>query len=215
MSLELLVFDSKSCAKQIKYYNMLYDFFTDSWSSTFDDLGTSNVNFQTEFSRMQTKVGIFDEGRPIAFHGYNYFDLKFKSDGDHHYFKQFKEPVVDLLKERGIYKAVSMEYMFVDRKYRKISGQPMGEVLGGFSTQYFRGASVDAVLAVTRNDRGVDKMCEKYGAETLVNNVSLHGVDVNFMYFTPSKIKNNPSTVVQNIIDNFSFDTSNTIGIAA
>jgi len=217
MSLELIVLDSTLATHQMKNLNLLYDFFIRSWNSTFKELGSSHINLQSEFSRFKVKVGIFENGKPIAFHGYHFFDLESKADRDHEYFKQFSEPVTDLLRAEGIRKAVSMEYMFVEKGYRKISGQPIGEVLGGFSTQYFRKSHQDAVLAVTRNDRGVDKMCLKYGARTLVENASLHGVEVNFMYFKPEEIKDNPADEVQSLINIFnrSLNKEVTYGVVA
>ncbi|MCB0347244.1 MAG: hypothetical protein KDD37_00325 [Bdellovibrionales bacterium] len=185
------------------------------WQSTWDELNVNGVGIHDDFHRFKTKLAFMLDGKPVAFHGYSEFNLKLLSDRNHTYFKKLQAPVVDKLLEKGLYKIATTEYMCVHKDFRKISNHYLGEILGGFSAQYFRNTDYDAMMTVARNDRSVNKMCKMYGAYPVYEKLPLNNVDVDIMVFEPKNIKDNLNPEIQSFINNL-FNTLNPqIGVAA
>lgn len=183
------------------HMNLLYNFYKETWESTFKELGSAKGSLAEDFCRFDIKVGFFKDLMPLAFHGYQYFDLNLFSDREHPYFKQISVPLVNQLLAKGVSKIATLEYMCVKPKYRRESNNGLGELLGGFSTQYFKDSSVDGVITITRNNRGVNRMCKMYGAEALYEDLKLHNVHVDVMLFKPESIQENPRREVQSEIE--------------
>ncbi|MCB9072905.1 MAG: hypothetical protein H6623_04720 [Bdellovibrionaceae bacterium] len=180
--------------------NILYDFYKKIWSGTFEELNSTKNSIVEDFHRFDVKVGFFDDNFPVAFHGYQFFDLDLISDREHAYFSQVNVPLVKALMDQGIKKISTLEYMCICPDYRKNGNKRIGEILGGFSTQYFIDKKLDGVITITRNDRGVNRMCRMYGGEIIYEALKLHNVEVDIALFRPGFIKPNPDPDVQNTI---------------
>lgn len=188
--------------KNYSQFNELYKFYVEIWQNTWRELGVTSAGFRDDFYRFHTKVGLFIDNIPVAFHGYSLFDLNKESDREHSFFTKLGVPVTDQLLERGIRKVSTLEYLAVHPDYRRYSGFPLSEILIGFSAQYFKGSDRDAIVAVTRNNRKVNETAEKYGSYSIYKDLNLYNVDVDFIVFEVPKIRNNPNKDIQNIIDN-------------
>lgn len=195
MEIKPIIFTKSSSS--LSDLNTLFNFYKDIWVSTFSDLKSSKNSIVEDFHRFDVKLGLFSENRPIAFHGYQFFDLRLNSDAEHPYFSQVDVPLVERLLSRGIKKISTLEYMCVCPEFRKTGNRRIGEILGGYSTQYFIDKDVDGVVTITRNNRGVNAMCKMYGAEPLYENLKLHNVEVDVMLFEPRSVQENPDPNVQ------------------
>lgn len=210
MALEFRVIRSKKFCCDVEEYQSVYDFFVKSWVSTFEELNCEEVKFKKEFDRFSTIVAVFNDDKPVAFHAYSEFDLNLSSHREHSYFSQVEFPMAEALIQKGFFKVVTMEYMFVDPKFRKTAGFYLGEVLGGVSTQYLKDCNLDAVVTISRNDRGVNKMCEMYGGFPLVTELTMHKVRVDVMCFEPKSICSHPNPLIRKWIEQFKIENINT-----
>jgi hypothetical protein len=182
-------------------FNNLYRFYEETWAETWKELKVEKAQTRDDFLRFKTKLGLFLNGKPIAFHGYGEFDLSDNFSLNNPYFNKINVDIVGKLLKKGITKIATLEYMTVHPEYRKFSGLHLGEILGGFSTQLFRNSSYSAVLTISRNDRGINNMCKMYGAYPLYENIPMHNVTVDVMVFETPNIKNNPKSEIQKIIN--------------
>lgn len=187
---------------QIEYLNRLYRFYKATWTNTFKELKSNKNNLSEDFFRFDIKAGLFNGNEALGFHGYQFFDLDRISDREHPYLNQTKEPIVQTLIENNLTKIASLEYLCASPKLRKSQSHiSFGEVIIGFSVNYLKRFDLDGVIGITRNNRSVNKSAHSNGAESLLENLDLHGVKVDIVLFRPKEIKPNPNPIIEQQID--------------
>lgn len=185
----------------------LFDFFALYWNETWKELKVEAPHFEDDFYRLHSQVGFFHDSKPIAFHGYGYFDLRKKSHREHSYFKKVGVPFAEELVRRNRTKLISLEYMMVHPEYRKFSNTHMAEILMGFSTQYFVGSDFHGYIGPCRNNRKINDLGKQVGGIPLFENILLHQVEVDIYLVPLEQVQLHPNPNVQSKIDDLLLQT--------
>lgn len=185
------------------HQNILFNFYKKVWNQAYEELNIKSSKLADDFYRFDCKLGIFRDLEPIAFHGYQHFNLDLQAHREHQYFTQFGFSLADVLLERGLKKFITMEYLGVCEEFRRINGNHMTSVVGSFSTQFLKNQDCDALLGVSRNNRSVNKLCRLFGGEALFTGIPLNNTSVDVFIFEPKNIQRHPDAEIQDQVDHF------------
>lgn len=179
----------------------LYKLYCDIWDKTWKDLGVEKID-SDDFCRMKVHSGFYIQGRAIAYHGYDFFDLHRACDRRHSYFKRLPPETCDLLAKQGYRRVATMENLAVHPDYRKIEGYSVSDMVGGFSAHYLKGHPwcPDAMLGLVRKDRGIDRMALEHGGVPVIDNLTSYGVPTALMAVPTKTLRESPVVHVRSTV---------------
>lgn len=97
---------------------------------------------------------------------------------------------------------MSIESLTVDSNWRKSKiGISLGEVLIGSSLRYESVLNIDANIAPTRNDRGVNKLCYNFGFSCFKSNLDYKGFEIDLVAGFKNKVRLSSDPMVNRFID--------------
>lgn len=172
-----------------------YELWRDVWQSTFLEADGVADLYSDEFTR-QDEIGILTLGTQcVAVTGLRWLDLAQAMAREDSYFRHWPRSVVAALGDGTI--GISSNAV-VHPEWRGVRvGAPQGRseesvkltyVAVGLTIQRFYESHADGSVAVTRNDRGMNRVCFSLGAQSL-GTIELHGVEADLVHFPRSCIR--------------------------
>jgi hypothetical protein len=142
-------------------HDRAYCYWRDFWRKVFGD---DESVLADDFIRQDFVPVVMLDTQIVAMHLYTVFNPESVATREHSYFKTYPPEFFDFLTERNAKRVMSIESLTVDPNWRKSQvGISLGETLIGASLKYLDALDIDANIAPTRNDRGVNKMCYNFG----------------------------------------------------
>jgi hypothetical protein len=172
-----------------------YEVWRDAWRATFEELDGKTELFSDEFTR-QDEVGVLSlAGRCIAVTGMRWLDLSLARAREDSYFKPWPAEAVLALGD-GIIGISSNAVVHPDWRGSLVLPPPgvqlepsrLSTLSVGLTIQRFFESPAELSVAVTRNDRGMDRVCSSLGATSL-GQTEMHGIDSDVMQFARTCVK--------------------------
>lgn len=188
--LELDILNHCPAPSELELYNNTYGFWKNSWNQTFQELKSGEVVNGDDFCVLDEVAIIHKRKSPVAIMGLRWYDLNLYSHIDAEYIRAFSEAAVAKLKEHHLYNILSIGHLVVDPDFRKENCPiSMKDLMTSLSLRRFTQSKADAVVALTRNNKGINKLFSRFGAEALVTAEVRHNVEVDMMVLFPKKYR--------------------------
>lgn len=200
-----MLFDSSDCpAGHIDSFNGLTAFWRKSWEAVWEELRVQKNMGGDELLRHRFIAGVFHEGEAVCFQAYSTHNMHLTETGNHPYFLALPPAAITALRHKGYHRIATMEYLIAarDSELKQVFGAPLGTLMIGLACRLLtESLPIDAIVTVTRNNRSVNKTCSQFGAYSLLADLPLNNVEVDFMTFEPAKICSHPDPKITQAID--------------
>ncbi|MEY4550343.1 MAG: hypothetical protein RL685_6538 [Pseudomonadota bacterium] len=166
-----------------------YELWRDVWQTTFLEVDGVAELRSDEFTR-QDEIGVLTAGTAcISVTALRWLDLSTARSREDSYFKPWPTDALQVL-GRGVVGVSSNAVVHPDWRGTLLAppencaAKPVRLVYAavGLTIQRFFESPAHCSVAVTRNDRRMDRICQSLGASSLAR-ISLHGVDADVMRF--------------------------------
>lgn len=172
-----------------------YDLWRNEWQATLGELDGIGRLHSDEFARLD-EVGVLSiEQQCIALIGLRWFDLSLPMAREDSYFQHWPQDVIDRV-ARGIVATTSN--VCIHSSYRRAvidpsperAGAPASLILTTVALGFRRcmESHAEHVIAVTRNDRSMNRVAAAAGAVTL-GQIKLHGIESDLILVTRENVK--------------------------
>jgi hypothetical protein len=180
-------------------YDEAYAFWRQFWTRVLTDVGAARAPEPDEFCRQDLVCMLIDERDEIAaMMCYTFYDLSLRATTDRQYFSRYFTPeFFQTLKERGIMRLMSLEYLSVAPVWRRGGGAAsLARLISVLGLRQVAQYGCDAGIAAARCDVGVDKLSHELGAESVVKGLRVHGIETDLVAFLRERIRepDDPST---------------------
>lgn len=169
------------------------------WQETFKELDVTNKDIYQDYQNLDYKFGFLIEDKPIAFIGSRIFNL---NDESTYKSKYFQNAGSEELREfcRNGKTLATLEYLAVDKGYRKSQGFNFGELQLGLGCKILRTLGVDYVSVLARNTRGVNGICKRLNFTPIQLNKDLFNTEVDVVVLdTKNPVKNSNEILEQQL----------------
>lgn len=196
-------------------HNAAYRLWHRCWESTFSELKSEAKLNPQDFLRQDIISALYDGQRAVGLLLHTYLNLELDAVREQPYLATYPAEVIDRLREEGVSKVLTMEYLTLDPLWRKSKvGLSMGEVILGLGAKLFAASGFEAMLVVTRNDRGVNQTLYGYGGRCLAAGLTKHNVPVDIVSLDRGKTRPGPNEKVNYWIEYFWGKRQDTVDIA-
>jgi hypothetical protein len=181
------------------FHNRVYSFWKEFWTEVYG----SEEGVDGDTFLRQDFVPVVTHGDDIvAVHLYTIFNPKTLATKNHSYFHCYPKDFFSYLDAEGMESVMSIESLTVNSAWRKGRvGVSFGEVMIGCSLNYFESTLADAVIAPTRNDRGVNRMCYKFGFDCYASSLDYRGFDIDIVCGNKKRVQPSPDPKINEIIN--------------
>jgi len=171
-------------------YDKAYSFWLEMWRSTFSEVH-ADINLQSDLFVAQREVSaIFLRDQVIALQMFDFRDLRLKAHRDLSYFQQIPSEVLTLLLDQGHQQIMRVGQMTVHPDWRRNRVGPfMSELLGSMAIHRYLGSTVSVMIALTRNDRGMQDLGYRFGAVPLRQGHEAYGIPSDVIAFFRDKAR--------------------------
>lgn len=177
-----------------KYSDILNKTF-DTWKATWLEVAR-NTDFtfdENEFYRQDAILSVVGPSQEIlGCHLYSFFNLENKCSNNTSFFQKFDQKYYNYLLVNKIFNSFSIEYLTVAKEFRGNKDISLGRAIISLSTQVLKESLFDGIIAQTRDDLNVNKMCIESGADLISDGFKLNGINGSFVAFKKSNITDSP-----------------------
>jgi hypothetical protein len=173
-------------------YDQAYSFWRQFWTRVLTDVGAASTPEPDEFCRQDLVCLLLDERDEIAaMMCYTFYDLGLRATTDRQYFSRYFTPeFFGALRDRGITRLMSLEYLSVAPVWRRNGGAAsLARLISVLGLRQVAQFGCDAGIAAARCDVGVDKLSHELGAESIVRGLKVHGIETDLVAFVRDRIQ--------------------------
>lgn len=158
------------------------------WSEVFSEL--SGVFDDAAFDRADEVIVLCRGAEPVALSLIQRLDLREAQDRAHPHFAAYSPALFDELVARGDCEVLVGRYFTVDPAYRRdrSSGPATKDLLFGAIAAHFVASDADLMLGCMRDNRGMQRLGERFGGEPLHPGVIHHGFTTTLQQFTRARV---------------------------
>jgi hypothetical protein len=183
-------------------YERAYAFWFAMWRSTFAEVAPDTVLHSDAFLTQREVSVVLQGERVLGLMMYDFRDLRLKAHRDLGYFSHFPADVIETLKSQGHAQVMMTGQLTVHPDFRKTHAGPfMSDLLMGLSVKRFLSSSLSCKLAFTRNDRGVQDLCYRFGALPLRRGHSAYGLPCDLVAFYRDRACEGNLPGLANVVD--------------
>jgi hypothetical protein len=140
---------------------------------------------------------------------YDFRDLRMKAHRDLTYFQHYPSDVLEHLLAQGQEEVMMTGQLTVHPDWRKNKIGPfMSDVLMGLSVKRFVNSPASVKLAFTRNDRGIQNLCYRFGAIPLRKGHEAYGIPCDVVAFHRNDVRDSDQPALARAIDRLWTGTS-------
>jgi len=153
------------------------------WAETFEALDGARRVFSDDFTRQDELGTLFHDGECVGLTAYRFVDFAAAAAQEDSYFKPWPPSARTAL--LGIGRRVCIgSYLTVEKAWRGPCGPfSTKELLLALAVERFLASDADVMAGTLRNDRGMNGVGYRLGAQPLVCDVTHHGVAVDLVAF--------------------------------
>jgi hypothetical protein len=179
------------------------------WRSAFAEVDPE-LRLRSDVFLTQREVSaVFHGDCPVGLMMYDFRDLRMKAHRDMSYFKHYPSDVLEHLLAEGQEEVMMTGQLTVHPDWRKSKIGPfMSDVLMGLSVKRFVDSSASIKLACTRNDRGIQNLCYRFGAVPLRRGHEAYGIPCDVVAFHKGDVRDSDLPGLARIIDRLWTGTS-------
>lgn len=174
-------------------YLSAYEMWKRVWADAFNNELKENITlFSDDFTR-QTEFGVLTYDRKaIGLMFFHYVDLRLKIFREDSYFKVWDEQLLlQLAEKQGDRRALICSNFTLSHEWRRNTlGISFKDLLGGFAVKHLLYSGCPFMVGTMRNNKGMNNLSYRQGAEPLKSGVLHHGVEVDLILYTASKLQN-------------------------
>ncbi len=190
-------------------YEKAYAFWLDMWRTTFAEVDPDIELHSDTFVTQREVSAIFLRDQVIALMMYDFRDLNLRAHRELSSFKYYPADVLDRLRHEMKGPVMMAGQFTVRPDWRRGYGGPfISEVLAGIAVKRFMGSTVPAMIALTRNDRGMQDLCYRYGAVPLRTDVNAHGIPSDVIAFYRENVRDSAVPGMAELVDRLWYNTS-------
>ena len=160
----------------------VYRCWSEVWKQTFWELDNAPHVPSDDFTRQDEVGAIFHGYECVALSLFRSIDLADPMHQDDSYFAAWPVRAREAACRDGTRVCVGSN-ITIAPAWRSATGCSLKNVLGALIIERFVLGQGDAMVGTMRNDRGMDKLMDRLGAERLGYTVELHGVEVDLFAF--------------------------------
>ncbi len=169
-------------------YNKLYRSWDALWSKTYSELEGVQDLRSDDFERLNEVSGFYFKDEVIGVFCFNWYNLALPSHMKHSYFSAYPPEAIEKLKQMDAKIVMSMGNLAVLPDWRKRDSGLISEAFVGLGCKRFLQSDADFLIAYTRNDRKVNELCYRHGAQCLVANHMEHNVSVDIIAISRKEV---------------------------
>lgn len=167
----------------LSIYNEAYRAWKETWEDAAKDVSAlPKDRDSTEFTRQDKVLAVFDEGRCTSLGFWTELDFRCEPTREDYYFRNWTKSALKKLAVKGPWIGM-YSYLTVAKDYR--AGNRFGisfkDLQISMFVKYFQNSNVDAMTGCTRNNRGVNSVCQRGGAELLEAGKMQFGCETDLM----------------------------------
>ena len=165
-----LVVEAYQCWKQV-------------WQDTYRELDGIETLHSDEFLRQDEIGALFHGPTCVGLTAYRFVDLSLGIHRDDSYFRLWPDTAVKALMRDGARICIANQ-LTVRPEWRGLQqGVSIKHLLLGLMVRRFLDSSSNTMASVTRNDRNMNGLVYRHGAQSLVHRITLHGIDSDLVAF--------------------------------
>jgi hypothetical protein len=183
-------------------YEIAYRFWFEMWRSTYAELDSGITLWSDTFLGMSEASVVFLGDQAVGLIMYDWRDLRLRAHRDTKFFQNFPAATLDALGARIDGPAMCLGQLTVHPDFRKNRiGGLMSELLVSLSTRRFLASDSPVMLALTRNDRGVNELAFRHGAVALEQGLENHGIGADVVAFYRDRACDSPLPGIASLVD--------------
>ncbi|HVZ31901.1 MAG TPA: hypothetical protein VG963_05720 [Polyangiaceae bacterium] len=164
-----------------------YEVWRDGWKATLFELDGTTELYSDDFARQDEIAVVAFEGRCVAVNGLRWLDLSLPRAREDSFFKHWPTPALARMSDRVV--TVGSNTLIHPTWRGTLIEPPQGKSADperlAFTTialtvRRFLSSSAQSLIALTRNDRAIDRVLAALGATTLAR-IQLHGVETDII----------------------------------
>lgn len=175
---------------QLELYNRTYQLWKSVWTERFKEASINDSIDGDKFHLMQQLCVVHSHKQPLALIGIRTFNLHTESSLETAYINSLCPEMIQQLHNRNIFHVSGILGLTIPAPSRKSSIHfSLKDLAGSLVLRTARSNGCQAAIAYTRNDRGINKLFERFGAEALVKDQYRFDGPVDMLYLTWEKFK--------------------------
>ncbi|MGA9520145.1 MAG: hypothetical protein WBV82_01695 [Myxococcaceae bacterium] len=153
------------------------------WSDTLEELdGVTRIS-SDQFTRQHEIGALFLDKQCIGLSTFRFVDLRVPCMRDDSYFEVWPETALKALVRDGPHICIGSQLTVAPEWRRGASGLPVKDLLLGLAVQRFLESRTNTMTGLMRNNRNMNELAYRLGAEPLMRGSTLHGVEVDLVAF--------------------------------
>jgi hypothetical protein len=181
--LSYYLLDCRGSQPQFKaIQELVYSAWKRGWATTYRELQSEAEPQSNEFLRQSFMAAIVCEAEVVGCHLYSFWDLHSRIHLENPYFADYPESVLEAFRSRGASDVMTMEYLYVSPQWRKsLTGISYAEILLSLALRILSQVDAAAAIGIARNDRKMNSVIYRKGAECMATDLIMHHVDVDII----------------------------------
>jgi hypothetical protein len=186
--LRFIVLPSSSPKNEfVEYYNNAYHSWLSVWSSTYKELGLNKTIFSDEFTRHSDINCIFYNKLCVATVHSRIVNIDLPSTLNDSYFRLWTDEDLNALRNHGN-QVMVISNMTVNSAWRKSSCKiSIKDLIIYLCCKRFEASNSFLLATFTRNSKNIHKLMERFGAQTIRNDIKNHNDEDLVSLFTLPK----------------------------
>jgi hypothetical protein len=185
-----MVFSGRSPQAALeKFYIPAYKTWSDTWKDAFRELDGNDTLFSDDFTRQHEIGALFHNEDCIALSFFNPQDFRLETSRLDSYFKPWTELIFQKFLNQGEWDCLVSSYFTVHKDWRKSQENiSVKDILSGLAIERFLLTNHHFMVGTLRNNRGMNELGYRFGAEPIMKNLKHHGVEVDVVSFYRDKV---------------------------
>jgi hypothetical protein len=174
------------------------------WRATLAELDNLDRVFSDDMTRQDEVGALFYEGACCGLFFHRFVDFSRPFDRDDSYFKVWPTDVLDAIAARGAKICIGSNLTVAPDWRGRPGGVSIKEILLALSVRMFMESDADVLVGTMRNDRGMNRLGLRLGAERVHGRAIHHGVEVDLIAtyrrdIGPQDIPHETTTLVERL----------------
>ncbi len=189
---------NETSSKDSDYLNLLYKSWKRNWFDLFEEIGNREQCSSDEFARQDYFLALYLNHELAGSIGFREVDLSLEVGVDDSYMIPWPGEFKSTFSKEKI---LLMSGFNIAKKFRgRFLRVPSMFLFGTFIMKQFLRSKNLALVTIARNDAGVNKFCEAFGANKVGYSENFHGKECDLMCFEKESVKLFPIKAMEQIL---------------
>lgn len=187
---------------QLLDYERSYEFWAETWRATFAEVDAKAVPHSDPFLRQREISTVFDGDSVAGMMMYDWRDLRLRAHREMSFFQDYPDAALARLLAEGHGQVMLMGQLAVHPAWRRSRVGPlMADTLVGLCVRRFLASKASVMVAVTRNDRGTQRLGYRFGAKPLAVGHVAHGIGADAIAFYRDCVHDSDEPAIAELVE--------------